>query len=198
MAQGKPPTRRQLGLEIRFTARKYRPYTTAIGEANLSWNDLHEELGLLFVTVLGGGVANLPLEIWHAIRNDRTQREILSAAVHVQYGGANTTADKLYFNALRHLLTEAQKLEDDRNNAIHSPLASTNNKSPYVYPLAAFGNRRAQRLQGQDILKEYRRLRDTAIMLRDYAGQLGTAISREHTTLPKTPRPPKRPAPKKP
>ena len=70
----RPPTRKQLGLEPRYTARKFRPHALAIGEAMLSWNDLHEEVGMLFWTVSGGGFGNLPLGIWHSIKNDAAKR----------------------------------------------------------------------------------------------------------------------------
>jgi len=76
----RPPTRKELGLEPRYTAKKFRPYALAIGEATLSWNDLHVELGMLFVTVSGGGYANYYFELWNSLTNDGAKRNILMAA----------------------------------------------------------------------------------------------------------------------
>jgi hypothetical protein len=76
----RPPTRKELGLEPRFTAKKFRPYALAIGEATLSWNDLHVELGMLYATVSDGGWVDRYFIIWNTLRNDGAKRDILMAA----------------------------------------------------------------------------------------------------------------------
>jgi hypothetical protein len=57
------------------------PYFMALGRVAHSWNHLHEELGKLFCAVsgleLGSGMA-----IWHALKSDRSQREILIASLN--------------------------------------------------------------------------------------------------------------------
>ena len=55
------------------------------------------------------------------------------------------------------------------------------------------GDRFARRLEGYDVLSEYRRLRDTAIRLRDYVGRLAQALSRERPAWPARPDLPIRP-----
>jgi hypothetical protein len=59
--------------------KKFRPYALAIGEATLPWNDLHVELGMLFLTVSGGGYANYFFELWNSLTNDGAKRNILTA-----------------------------------------------------------------------------------------------------------------------
>jgi hypothetical protein len=186
----RPPTRKELGLEPRYTARKFRPYALAIGEATLSWNDLHEELAMLFVTVSGGGYANYFLEIWHSIRNDGAKRNILMAAAKTSLNPA-LERDQRALAEVKWILDRVEKLASDRNTATHAPLTSTPTTSN-VFPHAWPGNPLARKLEGYDVLAEYRRLRDTAILLRDYSGRLGHALTRERPSWPDKPKlPPK-------
>jgi hypothetical protein len=189
----RPPTRRELGLEPRYTARKFRPYALAIGEAALSWNDLHEQLAMLFWTVSGGGYGNYFLGIWHAIRNDGAKRSILLEAAKISLD-TSIDRDKKAYGEVKWILDRIHELASDRNTAIHAPLTSTPTTSS-VFPHSWPGNRLAQRLDGYDVLAEYRRLRDTAIMLRDYCGRLGNALAREHPSWPDRPKLPECPKP---
>ena len=186
----RPPTRRQLGLEPRYTARKFRPYALAIGEATLSWNDLHEELGMLFVTVSGGGDANKFLKKWHAIRNDGEKRDSLIAAAKMSLN-SSLERDQLVLSEVKWILDCVKKLADDRNTITHAPLTSTPTTST-VFPHAWPGNPRALKLVGLDVLTEYRRLRDTAVLLRDYSGRLGHALTRERPSWPDRPKLPQK------
>ncbi len=186
----RPPTRKQLGLEPKYTARKFRPYALAIGEATLSWNDLHEELGMLFWTISGGGFGNLPLGIWHSITSDRVKRDILMAAARASLN-QSVEREKKAFQEVKWVVDEVKKLAEDRNIATHAPLSSTPTTRD-VFPEAGFGNRLAQKLDGRNVLAKYRRLRDTAILLRDYCGQLGDAIARARPSLPARPKLPDR------
>jgi hypothetical protein len=189
----RPPTRKELGLEPRYTARKFRPYALAIGEAALSWNDLHEELGMLFWTVSGGGYGHYFLGIWHSIRNDGAKRNILMAAAKASLNPA-LERDQRAFVEVKWILDRIQELVGDRNTATHAPLTSTPTTSN-VFPNAWPGNPLTQRLEGYDVLAEYRRLRDTTILLRDYSGRLGHALSRERPSWPDRPKLPERQKP---
>jgi hypothetical protein len=133
----RPPTRKQLGLEPRYTARKYRPYALAIGEATLSWNDLHEELGMLFWTVSGGGFGKLPLGIWHSITNDGAKRNILVAAARASLN-QSVEREKKAFEEVEWIVHKVDKLARYRNTAIHAPLSSTPTTRD-VFPQAGFG-----------------------------------------------------------
>ena len=65
---------------VPFTDKAFRPYAVALGQFALAWNDLHVALGMLFCTVMGGGFSNPALAIWHELKADRAQRDILKAA----------------------------------------------------------------------------------------------------------------------
>jgi hypothetical protein len=181
----RPPTRKQLGLEPKYTAKKFRPYAVAIGEATLSWNDLHVELGMLFWTVSGGGYGNYFLTIWNSIRNDGAKRDILMAAAKVSLNPA-LERDQKAFEEVKWILDRVRDLAGDRNIVAHASLTSTRTAS-IAFPSAWPGDRFAQRLEGYDVLAEYRLVRDTAIMLRDYSGRLAQSLARERPAWPDRP-----------
>src|SRR5580704_7160746 len=63
-----------------FSDPAFRPYVGALGQLALSWNALHETMAFLFCSVMGGGYSNQFLAVWHALKSDRSQRDILLAA----------------------------------------------------------------------------------------------------------------------
>jgi hypothetical protein len=84
------------------------------------------------------------------------------------------------------LLDEADKLEDARNDSIHSPLASFAADNIWaqhqgivgrIVPSVAFGNRRAIKLARKDLLTEFRWCRDASLTLRDFAGEIYEAVA---------------------
>src|SRR5271166_6322302 len=109
----------------RYTAPEFRPYVTALGQFALAWNDLQESLGALFWTIMsprpveGAFVHSEALHVWHAIKSDRSQREMLKTAIN------HLTIDwqrpKLV-GETNWLVDRANELANWRNDAIHSPL----------------------------------------------------------------------------
>lgn len=182
----------------RFTEKRFRPYVIAIGESTLSWNDLHEALLQVFYGIASGIGVYMSGEMWNALANDRAKREVLKAAAAC-FKNRKAAAD------IKWILERCQELEDDRNNAIHAPLWA-----PYVKDTDArevqanssTGNRRASRLEGKNILKEYRRLRDAAILLGDFCYAIAAVLFEdeigfsEHSPWPDRPRLPDRGGPK--
>jgi hypothetical protein len=57
-----------------------------IGQIALALNGFQSELAMLFCTVMGGGYSNQFLAIWHALKNDAAQRDILEAAAREARG----------------------------------------------------------------------------------------------------------------
>lgn len=180
---------------IPYTARAFRPYVAALGQLTLAWNDLHLALQMLFCTVMGGGFVSPYLAIWNAIKSDRTQRDVLSAAAAAKAmnGGSQRLADEIKW-----ICDRADSLEEARNNALHSPLWGTQGSTPtQVGPVTGLGHIRANKLAGKDLLSEFRWCRDGATTLCDYATTLDFAFCRGkplpiRPTLPAR-RPTKRP-----
>jgi hypothetical protein len=169
----------------RFTESVFQPYTLAIGQLNLAWNDLHEKLALLFWTVMGGGFSDLAMGLWHSVTLDRPKRELLRAAVNAKTEHERYDYPKM-IDEIFWLLDKAEALEQDRNNSIHSPLFYGGTLSDWIHgnvgviPDTMLGNKRAKNLAKKvdaGLLEEFRRCRDTALILRDYAYVLKDALS---------------------
>src|SRR5215472_5225557 len=184
----RPPTRKELGLEERFTDKKFRPYALAIGQAALAWNALHEQLGSLFWTVSGGGGVDRRLRKWRSLRNDRVKRDELLALAKAKLN-LLSDRDKTTFEEIKWILDSIKwiKLATGRNRTIHAPLASTP-RTLDVFADTLFGNPFADELEKVDVLAEYRRVRDRATLLRDYTGQLAEAVSRDRPVWPDRPK----------
>jgi hypothetical protein len=185
MARNHSTKRRQKLLRLphthRFTEQPFGRYAIIIGQANLAWNDLHIKLISVFQLVCSlsfpGSKENNYLHlkshyIWNSSQSDRASRAMLKAALGGMSPDEKTRYPKL-IEDVEWLLTETAKLEDMRNNIIHTPLllitksdlfSELNNK---VFPNSL--SARGGKLAGKDVLKEYRWCRDSASVLRDYA-----------------------------
>jgi hypothetical protein len=198
MAKPLPRKRMKYG-DISFSDPIFRPYVTALGQLALAWNALHETLALLFCTVMGGGMANQPLAIWHGIKSDRAQRDILMAAARADCrpafpgdgGYERMTAD------LKWLCGEIDRLEDIRNDALHSPLAATLGPgiARTVRPMTGLGHVRAQKLAERNLLTEFRYCRDSALILGVFAYELDQSLSFAGLAWPDKPALPNRQGP---
>ncbi len=89
----KRPTGKQLD-------RAFAPLALEIGKLNRAWNMLHEHLGSLFAHIVNNDNLSIPLAVWYSTQSDRSQREMLRAAINA-------------FGALdANLATLARKLKD--------------------------------------------------------------------------------------
>jgi hypothetical protein len=148
---------------------------------------------MLFLTVSGGGYANYYFELWNSLTNDGAKRNILMAAAKASLNVA-LERDKKAYEEVKWILDRTRELAGIRNTVTHASLTSTPTASN-AFPNAWPGDRLAQRLEGYDLLAEYRRLRDAAILLRDYAGRVAQALARERPAWPDRPNLPVQPKP---
>jgi hypothetical protein len=162
---------------VPVTHRVFRPYALALGQLALAWNDLHLALEMLFCTAMGGGFINPVLAIWNALKSDRSQREILLAAVKSTpiNGGPAKLAEEIEWICRR-----VDVLEDARNDALHSPLWGSPRGPglPVVSPVVGLGHARASKLLGKNLLDEFRWCRQSSTLLRDYVTELDFAVCR--------------------
>jgi hypothetical protein len=171
-----------------FTERRFRPYVIAIGEATLSWNDFHETMGQLFWEICLSKCPE-PMDVWQVVRNDLTNREMLKAPAAAEM--KIQPRDDAVFADVKWIYDRSNELEHDRNNIIHS-LPRSSKRTDKVLPATAFNKPRGKALKGKDILKEYRRLRDTAILLRDFCFKIAQAMGDDNRPWPERPRLPGR------
>ena len=113
---------------LHFTHKSFRPYVIALGQLALAWNDLHETLAILFCTVMGSGYVNQFLAVWHAVKSDRSQRDILMASISSHRNFPDDQRKRLQ-TEIEWICARANALEDMRNDALHSPLWSVRGRT---------------------------------------------------------------------
>src|ERR1700722_15244380 len=104
-----------------MTERAFTPYALEIGHLARSWNQLQENLCLIFTRVATADNTNIGRAIWYAVRSDLSQREMLKAVC-----GAPGAIDKrnrpTALNDIGWLLKTANGLAEQRNAAVHLPI----------------------------------------------------------------------------
>lgn len=214
----------------RFSDARYNPYATTIGQFVLTWNDLHEKLALIFAAILSyHDRKKIPQKhkpeyefrelerlvgIWNSSPYDRPRREMLRGILVPL-----VTADFIAFNDFEKdigwILDQADKIEDIRNNAVHTPLIDNFNEfdiSPLVpssdvrrkykwagarvIPNILMSNRRAVRVaekhKDDDLIAELRWARDASVVLRDFTLRIFWALLYEPAPWPRRPSLPNR------
>lgn len=196
-----------------FNERDYKPYALAIGQIALAWNDLHEKLGEIFVCILDG-IDNIETDderleqlaaVWSSANNDRAKRNILEALLATA-STKDTTARPRMVEDVRWLLKEANKLEDVRNDVVHSPLLwlgytqilakFVRGEGLTIVPNVTLGNTRAVKLAKKDLRRhlivDFRWARNAILVLRNYAHDLRLALLIDGRAWPGRPRLPNR------
>lgn len=196
-----------------FTEKEYEPYVLAIGRLLLAWNDLHEKLASLFALALGGGFTDRPFGFWHAARADMAKRSLLKIAIETLSDSETGERPKLKKEILW-ILSNAQELEGQRDDAAHTPLraalswqgSTLTDSNPVqnllslasgVFAETVMGNPRAARIERdrKDLLAEFDYSRRRVILLRDYAMAIDLAWTNAQLAWPdrpKLPNPPPR------
>jgi hypothetical protein len=180
----------------RHTGRAYRPYATAIGEVALGWNDLHERLGFLFaISIVKAKSHEELVRAWSGLDSDRAKRKMFRQSLAVEFRLNYRHRPKLA-DDLRHLLNLADKLENNRNDAVHVPLIIWTERdvrirgvgSPGVKPDMSTRNQRSiNMVKHDDMLAKIRWCRDAIFVLRRYCGALTEALLFDKKPWPKRP-----------
>lgn len=174
----------------------FRPYTVALGQIALAWNGLHSAMAMLFCVVMGGGFANQFLAVWHILKNDGAQRDILQAAAKDSFGYDSSLGAKVY-EEIKWLNGQARAISDARDDALHSPLWASFSPEEPVIPMTGLGHIRAQKLAAakRGLLAEFRWCRDAALALTDYVRDIDRLLTNDPLPLlswPDRPRLPNR------
>jgi hypothetical protein len=185
-----------------FTDRKFQPHALAIGQAILASNYLHEMLGEIFFSSATFSFGRAQ-DVWYSAHFDRPRREMLRAMI-VNYDGLTATPEYIarrdhHLQEIAWVLAETEKLEEARNNIVHSPLvfldalfAEVLERPQGVTPHDLQGNPRATKLSGKDLLIEFRWFRETCMTLGLYARSLSRVSGAGNAPLPNRPKPPTR------
>jgi hypothetical protein len=178
----------------RYSGSEFAPFVTALGQFALAWNDLQYNLCELFSIVAlerapqpGDMVNYVPTYIWHAIKSDRSQRDMLQAAI--KHSKLAVYHEKLIEDGAW-LVAKVGSLEDRRNDIIHSSLIplQLGQNSRTIVPNKFGKNPRAEKLDtAADLLKEIQSACTTAIQLSDYAMLLQNAVLSPRSSWPRKP-----------
>jgi hypothetical protein len=194
-----------------FKERIFQPYTSVIGQTALAWNNLQEEFGTLFWTLLGSPSHAASMAVWQVLKVDRAKRDMLEKAVQNLPQEFYETFPRAKEEILW-VVGEANKLEETRNNVIHAPLqvratlgaiaalgpltkGKQRRKMPAAATVIPFDwnlNSRAAKIAGKHILTEYRYCHAATIVLRDYVSHLNFSIRRPDSPWPDRPKLPNR------
>lgn len=129
----------------------------------------------------------VPNAIWNSLKSDRAQREALKSLVELAILGHNLPIAAR--TEILWVLREADKLEDLCNDALHAPLYADGGS---VFPWHQLGNKRAKKLNGKNLLKEYSWFYETTIVLREYTEKLYSNFGSPNDPLPIRPKLPSR------
>jgi hypothetical protein len=187
----RPPTREQM-------REAYDLYTAAIGRVAYTWNHLHEALARLFARIVGGWdydvQRNVALAVWYSSYSDRSQRQMLKAAIKAAthdpiWAGLpdNARADLLW------LMEQANNLGNKRDEAIHAPCSFfTDHEGTEVGADFLSRHRRARSLTGKQLLIEFDWLERYTEALYSFTQAASLAMSVGNPTWPQRPSVPNR------
>jgi hypothetical protein len=209
-----------------FSERAYKPYALAIGQFVLAWNAFHEKLGMLFVMILHSAPGwdidrnhdvdgelfpndDAHIERWSGVWSsaplDRPKRAMLRGLLN-SFIEADLKQFPKFIGDLSWILDQADKIEDIRNNAVHTPLLWIGGHPALeqivaehdvaIIPNVLLANKRAVAVAKKDLRSrlviEYRWGRDASVILRDFSGRIGHAMSIEGAPWPQRPSLPNR------
>jgi hypothetical protein len=168
--------------EIEAAVTALEPYQLALGKVAHAWNHMQENLGLLFCGISGLD-DTMGLGIWHALKSDRSQRDLLEAALLA------ASADEGFTNDLpkakediEWLLKKVNALADGRNSAIHAPIFSLTGGEAEIRPLTIYQNPNAAKLLGKDILTEFEWYEAYFSVIRKFAAAMCIAMAGRRLT----------------
>jgi hypothetical protein len=169
---------------------KMKPYVMALGKVAHAWNYLQEALGQLFCSVTGMD-NHMGQTVWHSVTSDRAQRGLLRAAIMAATHKRLTSDFPTAKEDILWLLDKADRVGEQRNNAVHAPMAtSINNRDIELIPMFYHGNPRAHKLVGKDILAEFEWYEKSADALTIFAREAQTAIISASPAWPDRPQSP--------
>jgi len=140
---------------------------------------------------MGGGLANQFLAVWHALKMDRAQRDVLLAATQeIPHPDFSPIGAKAFHEEIKWICGQANSLEDMRNDALHSPLWAykRGELGIIVQPVGGLGHIRARKLASKgDILREFRLCCESARILTAYSQEMQDALGDYRQPWPERP-----------
>jgi hypothetical protein len=166
----------------------FEAYFMALGRVAHEWNHMQEELGKVFC-VVSGLDNSMGMALWHALKSDRSQRDLLDAAART--ATLDEAWAEMFPNAeqgVLWLVKQVNILAERRNDAIHAPCSIVPGEPDLeIFAVSFFSNPRAKNLRGKDILQEFSWYEQSAGTLRRHARELQAALADARLPWPERP-----------
>jgi hypothetical protein len=168
----------------------YEPFMMALGELAFQWNALQDEMCSLFCVLLQSKNPDIGEAIWHTVKSDRGQREMLMNLLPV--ARINGLKISLPFQKdIKDVLNSIMKLENDRNDAIHSPMAIWIEAEGFaIKPNTLSNNPRARNLEGKNLMQTFGYVTHCAGLYGRYLNKVQAKIINKDEPFPKKPQAP--------
>jgi hypothetical protein len=169
------------------------PYVSGVGKVCYSWNRLVETLCHIFVDVTKMDL-QVAQAIWHSPRSDRTQMEMLKAAIDAVPEEHWLPRLPRARKDLQWLVEKSLHLSDARNNAVHAPCIVQFRENGAIVVSDPFSsNPRAKNLLKTTLQDEFEYCIERATRLETFAREAIVSLRSEHgSAWPDTPALPKR------
>ena len=159
--------------KIKWLAEIRKNHAADIGSIAIAWNGLHVVLGEIFVDVIAPDKKRIVLAAWSAVPNDRSKRAMLESAAVMAFGRKSK-----FVIELKWALGKMNRLEDSRNDAVHTPYAISMGGDegfqfiPYVWSESP----RAKALWDRDLKLEFASYLKNIDSITKFARALGKMI----------------------
>jgi len=154
-------------------------YAKQVGRILWAYNRLHGQLSIIFAALVTPDRRSLAAMVWHALKADSAQRDILQAAILERSEVPANLAE-----AVEWLVNVCDKLSTHRNDPAHTPMTAGIDfvaKEIIILPdLFAANPQKAARLSRKDLALFHRRLEGDLLALGKYAEHVNVWISMWH------------------
>ena len=169
------PPSKLLKRKQREREKVFGPLATEIGWVAYEWNRLQSALAELFNDVLETKSGAVGYSVWHSLKSDLSQREMLRAAAN--YHVVTDSEKKAFCETVVALLNKVNDLSRKRNDALHVPLIFVHTATGLeIETLAFFGSPQARNLDSKNLIEEFRWYRKSLAVLAGYAEELHYAL----------------------
>lgn len=158
----------------------FEAYCLALGKVAHAWNYLHEKFAGLFA-VVSATDHEIAEAIWHAVKNERSQRDMLLEAAKACVRLNKWPETPAAYEEIKWLVDRANGIGDLRNTVIHAPCSlyiGGGENGGHEMGAAFFnGNHQAKKLAGRRVLREFEWCERATETLSRYVPEVHTGIA---------------------
>jgi hypothetical protein len=169
----------------------FNTYACALGGVAHAWNFLHERLGRLFVRIVNAPDRSVTAAIWYSPFSDRSQRDMLRAAVLASNEPCWNSLPKQARDDIIWLIEQVNSLGRERDAAVHAPcILNIDHAGTEMAASPLSGHRRTKELSGKNVINEFKRCEQRATSLSIFTDAIVDVLSFTGYTWPEKPKTP--------